>query len=197
MNPGTTGPTTAAAVGPLTRRSGPGGIAWGWWAALAVLVIAVIIIGAMLLVDGDQREELTPRSIAELVAEPSEHVGERVAVTGRVEALLTDRALAIGSDLAQDDLLVLIDTGAAISGYAYPRTAIIPVPAGEFYEVGDVAQFVGEVREFDRVALAEELDLVLNEELFAAWEGKPVAVMDRLDVATLGTLEPPVTPTPS
>lgn len=197
MNPGTTGPTEAAAVGPATRSSGPGGIHRGWWAALAVLLIAVIAIGAMLLVDGEQREEFTPRSIAELVTEPSQHIGERVAVTGRVDELLTDRALAIGSDLAEDDLLVLINTDATIRGYAYPRTAVIPVPAGEFYEVGDVVQFIGEVRDFDRDALAEELDLVLNDELFATWDGRPVVIMDQLDVATLGTLEPPVTPAPS
>lgn len=170
----------------------------GWWAAVIVLVAAVLIIGAVwLLADaGAGAEEHSASSVAAIVLDPAANLGERVIITARVEELLTDRVLAVGSDLIADDLLVLIEAGASIYGYAAAPGAPPPVPTGQFYDVGDVAQFAGVVREFDRAAMAEELGLVLNPELFDAWDGKPALVMDRLDVAIVRSLATIETPAP-
>jgi hypothetical protein len=170
----------------------------GWWAAVIVFVAAVMIIGAVwLLADADVgAEEHTASSVAAIVLDPAAHLGERVIVTARVEDLLTDRVLAVGSDLIANDLLVLVDAGASIYGYAAAPGALPPVPTGQFYDVGDVAQFAGVVREFDRAVLTEELGLVLNPELFDAWEGTPALVMDRLDVAIVRSLATIETPAP-
>lgn len=178
-----------------SRVNAPAGISWGWWTALGLLIVAIVAIAGFILADNG--EPLTTTSVADVVAEPAEHTGDRIAVAGRIEQLLTDRAVAIGSDLAADELLVLFTSDATIRGYGTTTVGVMPVPAGEFYEVGDVAQFAGEVREFDRDTLAEEFDLVLNEELFGEWEARPVLVMDRLDVATLGQLAPAPTLAPA
>lgn len=182
-------PDPADSSSARARANAPAGISWGWWAALALLVVAILVIG-FLAINDESEPPLENTSVADVVADPAEYEGGRVAVTGRIDELLTDRAVAVGSDLAEGDLLVVIPANAMIRGYSTARTDIVPVPVGEFYDTGDIAQFAGEIREFDRDALAEEFDLVLNEEIFADREGDPVMVMDRLDVTTLGMLTP-------
>lgn len=167
------------------RRGNWRNLSWGWWLALA-LGAAVIIIGAALLFGGDAPAETQTASVADIVDDPAALMDDRVVVTGRIEELLTDRALAIGSDTAADDVLVLLAPTALIRGYGLGTTTGIPLPVGETYEQGDVVQFAGTLREFDREALSEDLGLVLNDELFDSWSDDPALVIDRLDVATVG-----------
>jgi hypothetical protein len=112
-------------------------------------------------------------------------LGEGVILTGRIDELLTDRALAVGSDVAPEDVLVLIEPEAFVRGYGL-GTGAVPYPVGETYVVGDVVQVSGTVREFDRDELSDELGIVLNDELFDAFDGDMALVIDRLDVATVG-----------
>ena len=178
--------------------SGWHGIPLGWLAAGAILVVAIIIVGALLFVDGDgEGGAAANHSVADIVDDPSAVMGERVVVAGRIDELLTDRALTMGSDLATEDVLVLMDARAAVRGYGIATTGAPPLPAGDIYEVGNVVQFAGVVREFDREQMAEELGLVLNEDLFAAYDGQPTVVVDRLDEATSGTLGVVATAAPS
>ncbi len=139
-----------------------------------------------LLFGGDDPAETQTASVADIVDDPAALMDDRVVVTGRIEELLTDRALAIGSDTAADDVLVLLAPSALIRGYGLGTTTGIPLPVGATYEQGDVVQFAGTLREFDREALSEDLGLVLNDELFDRWSDDPALVIDRLDVATVG-----------
>ncbi|MEX1295737.1 MAG: hypothetical protein AB1Z67_06160 [Candidatus Limnocylindrales bacterium] len=143
---------------------------------------------AVLLVLDDGLEPTQTVGAASIVAEPAEYEGDRVAVTGRIDELLTDRVVTVGSDLAADDLLVLMAPNAFVGGYGVGVPMTVPLPAGEAYEPGDVVQFAGTVRYFDRLAMSEQLGLTLNPALFDAWDGKPALVADRLDVATVGRL---------
>lgn len=187
-----------AATSPATR-SGPIGIDWSWWIALASLAVVVVFGAILVFGDGGQGPTVSIVSVAEIVDDPDALTGERVVTSGRVQELLTDRALSIGSDLAGSDLLVLIESGAFVGGYSLGVSSV-PLPVGEAYEPGDVAQFQGTLREFDRDALSDELGLVLNDELFDTWADRPALVVDRLDVTTMGQLlvaSPPPVASPS
>jgi hypothetical protein len=174
-------------------RSGPLGIDWGWWAALALLAVVAIVAAILVLGADDGDPVVSTASVAEIVDDPDAMIDERVTTSGRVQELLTDRALSIGSDLADDDLLVLMESSASVGGYGLGGTSV-PLPVGQTYEPGDVAQFQGTLREFDRDALSDELGLVLNDELFDAWADRPALVVDRLDVTTVGRLLVPSAP---
>lgn len=166
------------------QPSGWRGISWGWWAALAIFVVGIIIVGVLLLFDDDAPARETA-SVNDIVEGGDEMTGEDVILTGRIDELLTDRAVVIGSDVAPEDVLVLIEPEAFVRGYGL-GTGAVPYPVGETYEVGDVVQVSGTVREFDRDELSDELGIVLNDELFDGYTGDMALVIDRLDVATVG-----------
>ena len=170
-----------------TAGRGPLGFDWGWWVALAAIAFAVVL-GAVLVFGGTNGNTTQTVGTAAIVTEPGAYQGDRVVATGRIDELLTDGAIAMGSDLAPADLLVLIEPTAYVGGYGIGAPMAAPLPVGTTYEVGDVIQVSGTVRDFDRDAMSNELGLVLNDELFADWEGQPALVVDRLDVATVGRL---------
>lgn len=174
---------------PGPARNAPLGFSWGWWAALGALVVALIL-GAVLVFGGSSDGTINTESVsaAAVVAEPNAYEGDRVVVTGRIDELLTDGAMTVGSDLAPTDLLVLVEPNALVGGYLVGAPMAAPLPVGTTYETGDVVQVAGTIRDFDRDAMADELDLVLNDELFDTWEGQPVLVVDQLDVATVGRI---------
>lgn len=188
-------------TGPQQPRFGssagrtPLGIEWGWWAALGILVIALVIGAALVFNYSSQPAAATTLSAAELVDNPDAYHGDRVVVTGRIDELLTDRALAMGSDLASGDFLVLVEPSASVGGYGFGGSMVAPLQPGQTYDAGDVAQFSGTVREFDRDQLSDELGLVLNDDLFDTWDGKPALVVDRFDIATVGRMNAATTTT--
>lgn len=175
-----------------TRASGWQSAGWGWIAAIVVAIIAIVVVGALILIDDDAADDALPAlgatssSVSEIVGDPDALLDERVTTSGRVEELLTDRAFAIGSDLATGSVLVLMDPASTVAGYGIGAPGVAPLPAGEVYDEGDVVQVTGTIREFDRDALSDELGLVLNDEIFDRWEGNPALVIERLDVATVG-----------
>ena len=170
-----------------SARRGPFGIDWGWWVAFAALAL-VVILGAVMVLGGSGGSTTQSVGTAAIVNEPDEYQGDRVIVTGRIDELLTDGAMTMGSDLAATDLLVLIEPSAVVGGYGIGGAMTAPLPVGTTYETGDVVQVSGTVRDFDRDTMSDELGLVLNDELFDSWEGEPALVVDRLDVATVGRL---------
>lgn len=170
-----------------SARRGPFGIDWGWWVAFAALAL-VVILGAVMMFGEPNSDTTQSVGTAAIVNEPDEYQGDRVVVTGRIDELLTDGAMTMGSDLAPRDLLVLIEPAAYVGGYGIGGAMTAPLPVGTTYETGDVVQVSGTVRDFDRTAMSDELGLVFNDELFDSWEGEPALVVDRLDVATVGRL---------
>jgi hypothetical protein len=170
-----------------TARRGPLGFDWGWWVALAAIALAIVL-GAVLMLGGSNTDTTQTVGAAAIVTEPGAYEGDRVVVTGRIDELLTDGAIAVGSDMAPEDLLVLIEPSAYVGGYGIGAPMAAPLPMGTTYEPGDVVQVAGTVRAFDADTMSDELGLVLNDELFADWEGQPALVIDRLDVATVGRL---------
>lgn len=183
---------TGTPDGSRTRESGWRGSGWGWIVALVVAIIAVVTVGALILMENDADAEPQPalgstsRSISEIINDPEAVMDERVTTSGRVEELLTDRAFAVGSDLATGSVLVLMEPTTSVFGYGIGAPGVPPLPAGEAYDVGDVVQVTGTIREFDRDSLSDELGLVLNDQIFDTWEGDPALVIQRLDVATVG-----------
>ncbi len=158
------------------------------WLLVAGVGTLVVILAAVLWLasSGDDAQETRNLSVSDVVAEGGSMVGEQAVLTGRIDELLTDRALAVGSDLAPDHVLVVIAPDALLRGYGLATGGSLPVTVGETYEAGNVVQFAGRLEEFQRDQMAEEFGIVLNEEIFAEFEGEPALVVDRLDVTTYG-----------
>jgi hypothetical protein len=150
-------------------------------------VVLAAILAALLALD-DGLEPTRTVGVAAIMAEPDAYEGDRLVVSARIDELLTDRVVTVGSDLAADDLLVLIAPNAFVGGYGLGAPMSVPLPAGQAYEPGDVVQFAGTVRAFDRDTMSEDLGLVLDDELFGPYDDAPALVADRLDVTTVGRL---------
>ena len=162
-----------------------------------MLVVAVIIAVIGLLAGQGEQTPVVAANVRDIQEQPAEYLGKRVVVSGRVNEVLTHSALTLGSDLAADPLLVLVEKSAMLNGYAldgYSLDGAMPMTRGPLYQKGDVVQFLGTLEGFDRASLAEQLDLVLNEELFGALEGEPVLLVERLDVTMFGGVFPSPVP---
>ena len=88
-----------------TARRGPLGFDWGWWVALAAIALAIVL-GAVLMFGPSNSDTTQTVGTAAIVTEPGAYEGDRVVVSGRIDELLTDGAIAMGSDMAPEDLLV-------------------------------------------------------------------------------------------
>ncbi|MEX1296486.1 MAG: hypothetical protein AB1Z67_09975 [Candidatus Limnocylindrales bacterium] len=185
-------PTTSSGrhdqAGIPPQPAGWRGVSPLWWLAVGVAAVAVIILAILWLGSGldDDAQATRNLSVSDVVQDGASMVGDQAVLTGRIDELLTDRALAVGSDLAADDVLVIVSPDARVRGYGLSTGASLPLTVGETYETGNVVQFTGTLHEFDRAEMVDEYDIVLNEEIFAEYEGEPALVVDRLDVATYG-----------
>jgi hypothetical protein len=116
------------------------------------------------------------------------HAGVRVISSGRVDEPLTDRTLVMtdAEQRTRADMLVLVEPSALISSDA--STPNVGGPPGVLVDPSDAVTISGVVHESDRRSMPEDLSIVLDEELFAGWQGRPTFVADRLDLhlATLG-----------
>lgn len=159
----------------------------GWWVAL--VLGALLVLGAIVVWLGggaDDTLETRTVSVSDVLEDGESMIGDRAVLTARIDELLTDRALAVGSDMAAAEVLVIVAPDATVRGYGLGTGVARPLPVGETYETGNVVQFTGTLRSFDRTEMADEYGLVLNEELFSEFEGDPALIVDRLDVATYG-----------
>jgi len=157
------------------------------------LVTVVILVIGMLVGSATIDRPIVAASVRDILATPQQYLGQRVVVSGRVDELLTHRALTLGSDLSVGSLPVLIETSALVNGD--DLGGVVPLGHGQIYQEQDFVQFLGTVETFDRESLGTRLDIVLNEDLFGDLEGQPVLLVERLDVAALGAV--PTEPTPS
>jgi hypothetical protein len=119
-------------------------------------------------------------AVEEVLESPASLMGEGVTVSGEVDTLLTERALTIRDEGSGGQLLVLVRPTAVMNGIN-PTGVLEPV--GQIIQSGDTVQIIGTVESFEREAMAEDLGMVLNEELFAPWDGSEVLVADQLDVS--------------
>lgn len=117
--------------------------------------------------------------MAQIVDEPAAFDGDRVVSDGEVDELLTDRALVVQGEGAEDELLVVIRSTAFVSGY--PTSPTMPLAISDLVS-DDEVRFTGVVDEFDQERVADVLGIVLNDDLFARWEGEPSIIVDRLEL---------------
>jgi hypothetical protein len=119
-------------------------------------------------------------AVDEVLESPASMMGQGVTVSGEVDTLLTERALTLRDEGSGGQLLVLVRPTAIMNGIN-PTGVLEPV--GQIIQSGDTVQIIGTVDQFEREAMAEDLGMVLNEELFASWDGGEVLVADQLDVS--------------
>lgn len=98
--------------------------------------------------------------ISDIVENTEAYVGETVTVSGEVERVINPHAFLFG------DAMVL-----AIS--AEERDDIFVEPT---------AYIRGTVQVFDQVEIEEQLGLDLDDEQFAEFDGKPVVIVEALDL---------------
>ncbi len=172
--------------------AGPRGVSWVRWVELALVVTAII--GAVLVLPALGRQEpMFAANVRDVLAQPGEYLDKRVVVSGRIDEVLTHRVLTLRSDLSEGSLLALVEDSALVNGYG-DLTGPLPEERGPLYQAGDLVQFLGRVERFDRAALADKFDVVLNEEFFGPMEGEPVLLVERLDVVAPGMEMPTVAP---
>jgi hypothetical protein len=173
------------------RRSG--GASWGWIVAAILAVIVVVLIGWWLWQGGDSPvRETRSASLGAILEEPEGFADDRVVVSGQVERLLTENAVALSNDFVEAELLVLTPPGAFVDpggGVAAPGG--VGAPAGGLGTVspfleGQFVQITGTIRTFDAAALTEEYGLVLAPELFEPFEGEAAVVTEFFDIAASG-----------
>lgn len=164
------------------------GIPWGRWAAAtlttAAVAAAILALPALL-----RPQPVETAAIGGILGDPGAYVGQRVAVTGRVDELLTHRALTLAGTSSDRPLLVLMDEPAVVNAYEQAAdgglSGYVPEAHGPLYREQTLVQLTGTVARFDRASLAGRLDIVLDARLFAPYEGAPVLIVDQLDTSNL------------
>jgi hypothetical protein len=175
---------TQSAGGP--RRARWRGAAWRTLLPLALLLAPLL--GA-LLAPGEARAQRTPPPRSGLVAatvdqileNPEAYAGRNVRVNGEIEAAVGPRAFTIQDrDPLFDDGLLVLSQRPLRAVPTWPENA----RSQDAALLGDhVASVRGTVRLMDLRSLERDLDVDLDDRLFAGGERRPVVVADWVDVA--------------
>jgi len=169
-------------------RRGIGGIAWSRLAAAALAAVAIGAVVLFLAVLANQ-PRVPAAALSKIVSEPGGYVGEQVVVSGQVQDLLTHRAFTLGSASSGGSLLVLVEASAVVNAAGEAGdaglTGYVAQLHGPLYRAQASVKLVGTVERFDRAALADQLGMVLNAELFGRFEGQPVLLVEQLDTTGL------------
>ncbi len=92
--------------------------------------------------------------------------------------------MTVTDERSEEPLLVLLTPATIVNGTAVtlggPTVDLVQLISPE-----GALRIVGTIDTFNSVALAERLGIVLNEDLFAPWEGDPVLVADQIDTFDL------------
>lgn len=192
--------------GAVGRPAPAGGIS-RVWALVAVVVLAVVLLIGWWLWQGGNVpiQQLRSTSLGLILQEPATHEAERVVVSGRVERLLTDSVMTLGSDLVDGEVLVLTPPGVflgpaggvgpGVGGAAAPVGGVGGVGGAGLFLEGQFVQVTGTVRAFDSTTMSEEFGLVLAPDLFEPFEGAPAIITEAFDIAFHGAQVPaPVEP---
>jgi hypothetical protein len=174
---------TARDPGPLTSRYGvvpPDRRSWHGRLALGavILLIGAILIGC----DADPIEEVDVGDVTEGGQATILPGDETLSLTGEVQEILTESALTVTDEGSEDPLLVLVTPATIVNGTA----VTLGGPAGGIGQIlppEGTLQVMGTIETFDSVALADRFGIVLNEELFASWEGEPVLIAEQVETS--------------
>jgi len=146
-------------------------------AATAVILVA----GAFSLAacDADPVEDVAVGDVTENGQATIPPEDETVSLSGDVVEILTESALTLTDEQSEEPLLVLLTPATMVNGTTptlggQPGLAQVIPPEG-------TVQLVGTIDTFDSAELAERLGIVLNDELFAEWDGQPVFIADQVD----------------
>lgn len=174
-------------------RRGRTGIPWGRGAAVA-LTIAAVAAAVLALPTLLRPQPVETVTIGGILGDPGAYVGQRVVVSGRVEELLTHRALTLASTSSDRALLVLMDEPAVVNAYEQAAdgglSGYVPEAHGPLYREQTLVQLTGTIARFDRASLADRLDIVLDARLFSPYDGAPVLIVDQLDTSNLIGVSP-------
>jgi hypothetical protein len=142
----------------------------GWVAGLVALLIViagVVVVVAVLRFFGNEDEDLLVAAPA-IAANPEQYYGEsNLRISGEVYRIIGPFAYTLGGPEFEDvELLVVGPPPPITTG----RTDDMPLLEG------DIVQIAGELQEFDRQALEDELNAELSDEIEAEFAGEPVLV---------------------
>lgn len=152
--------------------------------ALLAVVTAVVVV--MVWPRGSDAAAPRPASVGEIATEPRRFIALRVAVRGRVQAVLTPGAL-----LLEDDRTVaptLLVTGRDLRPVADGEDARPGPP-----RAGDLIVVTGPVRSFTLPDFEQSLGTLLDADVFGRYEGLPAIFSERVDHHA-GTGDPQTVP---
>jgi hypothetical protein len=179
-----------------------------------IAVALVAVIGVFLLMGSDPPQRV---AIADLEEQASPMAGETVTVEGEVEETLSEQALTVREPGSDESLLVIVTLATMVQGAEPVADPVDPLdaqadPLGGVGQVDPAADLepvipvlpssgpvrvVGTVGTFDRAALSDELAITFDEDLFAAWDGRPCLLADRIETDFDPSTIPPETPLPA
>ena len=161
---------------PADRRSWSGPI-------VVAAVAAVMVISGAFLLTGCAADPIEEVDVGDVTQDGQASVrpeDETVSLSGEVDEILTESALTVTDEQSEEPLLVLLTPATIVNGTA----VTLGGPAGGLAQLippEGTLQLVGTIDTFDSVALAERLGIVLNDDLFAPWEGDPVLIAKQVD----------------
>jgi hypothetical protein len=160
---------------PPERRS------WtGWLVGLAIVV--VIAVAGALVLTGCAAEPVEEVDVADVTEDQpaASREDETVSLTGDVDEILTESALTVTDAQSEEPLLVLLTPMTTVNG----TTVTLGGQPGGVAQVippEGTLQLVGTIDTFDSATLSEQLGIVLNDELFAPWDGEPVLITQQVE----------------
>ncbi len=118
-----------------------------------------------------ENPSIEERRVSQILETPRTFYGNTVSVEGDVENVIGTQALTVdGAGAIGDQLLVISrESLEPIGGSGIPQSIFNPA---------DRVTVEGEVREFDLVRVERELGIDLDNEQFAAWQGRPFVFAD-------------------
>lgn len=177
-------PPTSTERDAVLDRGGRGGTGWGWILA-GILIIVIVLLGAWWLWQGGGTpvRELRSASLGMILEQSPELEDTQVVVSGRVERLLTENAMTLGSGLVEGEVLVLMPPGAFAPIGGVGGTAGGPGSGVAGFVEGEFVQITGTLRAFDAAAMSDDFGLVLAPELFDQFEEGPAIITEFFDIA--------------
>lgn len=132
------------------------------------MLVVALVLALLLWRDDDAVTGSQNTTVGAIMEEPESFIGENVTVSGEVSQVLTPFSYIIGGEqfVGGSELLIIGPP---------PAVSSTPIADQEVYPQ-DVVQISGEVREFDRAAFEQELNVDLPADVFDQYAGEPVVV---------------------